>query len=288
LRVGSHRLAQSKDRFERAEALAAALDPIIDICIRMGVTSSELESLVRVEFVRRLAATLPGNLRTGRRPTQEEIALAAGLARNEVQNILATGSKSAEMRMERKARRHSKSERVLALWSKNSRYLSTSGLPLDLPLDLQQESPSFSELVDKAIPGSPPRTVLKEMRRRGLVQLLPDEIVRYRKATTLPTELSMSALTYTAEQIRLLGNTLMQSMRDVDDSAPREFAAYVASEPIAVSSEVLEISLAAMQQRIASFIQGIEIELGRAASKSKKGKSPSKTVGVSVYTWRKK
>ena len=176
-------MAQSKDRFERAEVLAAALDPIIDICVRIGVNSTELESLVRVEFVRRLAETLPGNLRSGRGPSHEEIGLAAGLNRGEVQNILATGTKSAELRMQKKARQHSKSERILSLWSKNTRYLSTSGLPLDLPLDLQPEGPSFSELVDKALPGKLPKTVLKELRRRGLVQLLPDEIVRYRKTT---------------------------------------------------------------------------------------------------------
>jgi Family of unknown function (DUF6502) len=281
-------LAQSKDRFERAEVLAAALDPIIDICVRIGVNSTELESLVRVEFVRRLAETLPGNLRTGRGPSHEEIGLAAGLNRGEVQNILATGVKSAEMRMQKKARQHSKSERILSLWSKGTRYLSTSGLPLDLPLDLQPEGPSFSELVDKALPGKLPKTVLKELRRRGLVQLLPDEIVRYRKTTALPTELSTAALTYAAEQMRLLGNTLVQSMRDPVDTGPREFAAYVASEPIKVASDVLDLSQPAMLARIAAFIQGIEIEFGRGASKSRKSKAPSKTIGVSVYTWRKK
>jgi hypothetical protein len=281
-------LAQSKDRFERAEVLAAALDPIIDICVRIGVNSTELESLVRVEFVRRLAETLPGNLRTGRGPSHEEIGLAAGLNRGEVQNILATGVKSAEMRMQKKARQHSKSERILSLWSKGTRYLSTSGLPLDLPLDLQPEGPSFSELVDKALPGKLPKTVLKELRRRGLVQLLPDEIVRYRKTTALPTELSTAALTYAAEQMRLLGNTLVQSMRDPADTGPREFAAYVASEPIKVASDVLDLSQPAMLARIAAFIQGIEIEFGRGASKSRKSKAPSKTIGVSVYTWRKK
>jgi hypothetical protein len=270
-------LAQSKDRFERAEVLAAALDPIIDICVRIGVNSTELESLVRVEFVRRLAETLPGNLRTGRGPSHEEIGLAAGLNRGEVQNILASGTKSAELRMQKKARQHSKSERILTLWSKNTRYLSTSGLPLD-----------FAELVDTAWPGKLPRTVLKELRRRGLVQLLPDEIVRYRKTTALPTELNTTALAYAAEQLRLLGNTLVQSMRDPADAAPREFAAYVASEPIKVASDVLDISQPAMLARIASFIQGIEIEFGRGASKSRKSKAPSKTIGVSVYTWRKK
>lgn len=281
-------MAQSKDRFERAEVLAAALDPIIDICVRIGVNSTELESLVRVEFVRRLAETLPGNLRTGRGPSHEEIGLAAGLNRGEVQNILSSGTKSAELRMQKKARQHSKSERILSLWSKNTRYLSTSGLPLDLPLDLQPEGPSFSELVDKALPGKLPRTVLKELRRRGLVQLLPDEIVRYRKTTALPTELNTTALAYAAEQLRLLGNTLVQSMRDPADPAPREFAAYVASEPIKVASDVLDISQPAMLARIASFIQGIEIEFGRGAGRSRKSRAPSKTIGVSVYTWRKK
>jgi hypothetical protein len=280
-------LAQSKDRFERAQALRAALDPIIDICVRIGVNSTELESLVRVEFVRRLAETLPGNLRTGRGPSHEEIGLAAGLNRGEVQNILATGVKSAEMRMQKKSRQHSKSERILTLWSKSTRYLSTSGLPLDLPLDLQPEGPSFSELVDKALPGKLPKTVLKELRRRGLVQLLPDEIVRYRKTTALPTELSTTALAYAAEQMRLLGNTLSQSMRDPSDSAPREFAAYVASEPIKVSAEMVDLNQPAMLARIASFVQGFELEFGRAASKAKKSKTP-KTIGVSVYTWRKK
>jgi hypothetical protein len=206
-------LPQSKDRFERAQALRVALDPIIDICVRIGVNTTELESLVRVEFVQRLAETLPGNLKTGRGPSHEEIALAAGLNRGEVQNILATGVNSAQMRMQKKARQHSKSERILSLWSKNTRYLLTGGLPLDLPLELQPEGPSFSELVSKGLPGNLPKTVLKELRRRGLVQLLPDEIVRYRKTTALPTELNTTALAYAAEQMRLLGNTLVHHAR---------------------------------------------------------------------------
>src|SRR5208282_4112233 len=145
------------DRFERAEVLAAALDPIVDICVRIGVNSSELESLVRVEFVRRLADTLPGNLRTGRGPGHEEIALAAGLNRGEVQNILATGSKSAELRMQKKARQHSKSERILSLWSKSTRYLSTSGLPLDLPLGCSQRDRVSRSSSTRHCPGSSPR-----------------------------------------------------------------------------------------------------------------------------------
>jgi hypothetical protein len=281
-------LAQSEDRFERAQVLRAALDPLIDICVRIGVHSTELESLVRVEFVRRLAETLPGNLKTGRGPSHEEIGLAAGLNRGEVQNILAKGLKSAEMRMKKKAQQHSKSERILRLWSNSTRYRSTSGLPLDLPLDLQAEGPSFAELVDKALPGKLPKHVLKDLRRRGLVQLLPDEIVRYRRGgRALPTELSATALAYAANQMRLLGNALLQTMTVTTDNRKKEIAAYVASEAVEIPPDLIKVSQTAMRQRIDSFVQGFELEFGRS-TQGKKRKGPSERIGVSIYTWSTK
>lgn len=279
-------MAQSEERFERAQVLRSALDPLIDICVRIGVHSVELETLVRVEFVRRLAETLPGNLKTGRGPGHEEIGLAAGLSRGEVQNILAKGLKGAELRMKKKANKYSKSERILSLWGQ--RYLSTSGLPLDLPLDLQAEGPSFTELVDKVLPGKRPKTVLKDLRRRGLVQLLPDEIVRYRRAArALPSELNATALKYAADQMRLLGNTLLQTMDSTTATGKRIFGTYVASEPVEIPTSLTEVSQPAMLQRIAAFIQAFELEFGRK-SKSKKKPGPSQTIGVSVYTWRTK
>jgi len=281
-------LAQTKDRFERAKALQVALDPIIDTCVRIGINSAELESLIRVRFVTRLAEILPGNVRTGRGPTREDIGLAAGLNRNEVQAILTRGLKSPELRMEQKSKVHSKSERLLSLWSNDSRYVSTSGLPLDLPLDPQPEAPSFSELVAAALPHRLPRAVLKDLRRRGLVQLLPDEIVRYRRATAQPATLSASALAYAAEQIRLLGHTVLPP---VDESAAKklpEISAYVATEPIEVVSEELSIDKAEVLESIGSFVQSMEERLGRAASKAKKNKPANGSIGLSVFTWRKK
>ena len=73
-------MAGSENRFERAQALSAAFDPIIDICVRLGVNTSELESLLRVEFVKRVAATLPRNPKTGKEPSHEEVGLATGAA----------------------------------------------------------------------------------------------------------------------------------------------------------------------------------------------------------------
>jgi hypothetical protein len=55
-----------------------------------------------------------------------------------------------------------------------------------------------------------------------------------------------------------------------------------------VPAEVLDMSQPAMLARIAAFIQGIENDFAREASKAKRSKAPRKTIGVSVYTWRKK
>jgi hypothetical protein len=281
-------LAQSEDRFERAQVLRAALTPLIDICVRIGVDTTALESLVRVEFVRRLAETLPGNLRTGRGPTHEEIGLAAGLNRSEVQAILAKGLKSAQMRMEKTTKRYSKSERIVRLWSESPRYLSSSsGLPLDLPLDLQAEGPSFTELVEKALPGKVPKYVLKDLRRRGLVQLLPDEIVRYRRGGALPAELNATDLAYAANHMRLLGNTLLQTMTAATDNRKKEIAVYAASEPVEIPADLIGVSHPAMLQRIESFIQGFELEFGQS-TQVKKRKGPRERIGVSVYTWSTK
>lgn len=281
-------MVPADDRFARAQVLRAALDPIIDICLRIGIHSAELESLVRVEFVQRAADTLPGNFKTGRGPSHEAIGLATGLNRGEVQSILATGSKNAALRMKQKADKHSKSERVLSLWSKSSRFLSVSGAPLDLPLDRLSEGPSFTELVDKALPGKLPKHVLRELRRRGLVQLLPDEIVRYRPGTTraLPGELNAASLAYAAEQMRLLGNTLLQTMSPTRaEQTSKEFGAYLASSPLTFTADFLKVSQPAILQRMASFIQSFEMEFGKK-NKKNKTKTPTEAVGVSVYTWR--
>jgi len=79
--------------------------------------------------------------------------------------------------MQLKAQKRVTSEKILAIWEKKPRYRSNSGAPLDLPLEPHEDAPSFTELVEEALPGKPARHVLKELRRRGLVQQLADKII---------------------------------------------------------------------------------------------------------------
>jgi hypothetical protein len=283
-------LSQSDERFERIQALSRALDPLIDYCLEHGIHTAELESMVRVEFVKRAELTLTGSRRTKGRPSHEAIGLAAGLNRGEVQNILSQGRAGASMRMQKKWEKHTTSEKLLSIWEKNSRFVSNAGAPLDLPLEPQEDGPSFTELVQHALPGKLPRHVLKELRRRGLVEQLADEIIRYRPlvATALASAVTTDALKYAAEQQHRLGDTLLKTIGRGGES-PKDFRAFVASGEVDLPVEDLQISRTSVLQRMSSFSQAFEREYGRKAKKIKpKKKVPTLKVGICVFTWQSK
>jgi hypothetical protein len=52
-------MKQPQEHSDIARALSAALEPLIDVCLAIGVTSPEIESLLRATFVQRAFAKLP-------------------------------------------------------------------------------------------------------------------------------------------------------------------------------------------------------------------------------------
>lgn len=265
--------------------MSAAFDPIIDICVRLGINTSELESLLRVQFVKRLGATLPRNPKTGKEPSHEEVGLAAGLNRAEVQKIRGRGGgKSAQVRMRKKSQQHSKSARVLDLWKSDARFMNNSGGPLGLPVDRQLSGPSFEELVAEALPHTRHANVLKDLRRRGLIHVT-DEIVRIRRvARPVATELNAQSLSYLAEQMRAVGSTLLQTIESPEGQGADALALFASSEPVRIPAERLESVRTALQEQVANFVQGFEKDLARK-SKPGKTKDPSLVIGTSVYTF---
>jgi hypothetical protein len=282
-------LPNSDGRFERVQALSSALDPIIDYCLAQGVHSAELESMVRVEFVRRAALTLPGSKRAKGKPSHEAIGLATGLNRGEVQSILASGHAGASLRMKKKWEKRTTSERVLALWEKNRRFISNAGAPLDLPLESQEDGPSFTELVQHALPGKLPRHVLKELRRRGVVEQLADEIIRYRPRTptgALSGAVTTDALRYAADQQRLLGQTLIGAITHGELNG--NFGTYAASEAVDLPIDKLSVTRASILKRMDSLTRGFQRDYGSQSKDSKSKRNPSVKVGICVFTWQQK
>jgi hypothetical protein len=268
-----------QDHTDVARALSAALEPLIDVCLKIGITSPEIESLLRVAFVERAFARLPRHARTGRGPSDSRVSLAAGVHRIEVGKIRsAGGTVSAKDTMEKKERLYSKSARVLTGWTTDTRFMTSGGLPLDLPMERNKQRRSFEDLVDKYAPGNHPGSVLKELRRRGNVELLDDEIIRFKSSTTRASGLTKANVAQAASRIKRLGDTLFQNI--LDTAHPR---LYAETKTISLDAEQIALIRAIIDRRAKTFLASVEGELSTRSTKGASG--ATKRMGLGVFSW---
>jgi Family of unknown function (DUF6502) len=272
-------MKSSQEHTDVARALSAALEPLIDVCLTIGITSPEIESLLRAAFVQRAFVKLPRHSRTGRGPSDSRVSLAAGVHRSEVSRIRAAGGAAgAQGTMEKKQRLYSKSARVLVGWTTDPRFMTSGGLPLDLPLEGNKQRRSFEDLVDKYAPGNHPGSVLKELRRRGNVDVLQDGIVRFKSTTTRSRGLTKSNVALAARRIKRLGDTLVQNIVSAEQSR-----LYAETKAMRLNAQQFAIIRAVLERRAKTFIAAVESECqARSAGGPDK---ETKRIGVSVFSW---
>ena len=270
----------SQEHYDIAKALSAALEPLIDVCLKMGVTSPEIESLLRVTFVQRAIQKLPRHDRTGRGPSDVRVSLAAGVHRTEVGRIRAAGgAASAKTKMEQKERLYSRSARVLRGWSTDPKFMTSGGHPLDLPMERNRERRSFEDLVAKYAAGNFPASVLKELRRRGNVAVQDDGIVRFKSATPRASGVTKANVARAATRMKRLGEALFQNITESEQSL-----LYAETKPLQLTAEQLALFRAVLERRTKTFIDALESEF-RARSTTGV-KDEAKRMGVSVYSWK--
>jgi len=273
-------MKRSPENYDVAKALSEALDPVIDVCLQIGITSPELESLLRAAFVQRAFVRLPRHATTGRGPSDTRVSLATGVHRAEVSRIRAAGgTTSARQRMQTKERLYSKSARVLNGWTSDRKFTSSAGLPIDLPMERSKQHRSFEELVEKYAPGNFPGTVLKELQRRGNVDVLEGDIIRYRSSTTRPRGATESNVAHAAKRVRRLGDTLFRSLLD-----PEHVHLDVETKPINLTTQQLALLLPEIERSANLYLAGIERQF-RARGATGVNDHP-KRVGVNMFSWQ--
>jgi hypothetical protein len=260
-----------------ARALSQAFDPLIDVCLDLGITSPELESLLRAAFVQRAFAKLPKAARSGRPPSINKVSMATGVHRIQVTSIRRGGATVAKQILETKERLHSKSARVLHGWTTDPRFATSGGQPLDLPKERNKQRRSFEDLVDKFAPSNHPGTLLEELKRRGNVQELADGIIRLKSMTIQPKGVTSSSVEKAALRMSRLGTTLFRKMLDPDAAR-----LYEETGQITLSSEHLRLLRPVLEQRARVFLKGIENEFGRRGTKTTED---SQSMGVGVFSW---
>lgn len=270
----------SQEHNDVARALSAALEPLIDVCLAIGVTSPELESLLRAAFVQRAFAKLPRHPRTQRGPSDTRVSLAAGVHRSEVSKIRAAGGvASAKGTMQTKERLYSKSARVLTGWTTDSRFTTSGGQPLDLPMERNKRHKSFEDLVDKYAPGNHPGSVLKELKRRGNVELVEPDIVRFKNLSAQSTGATENNVAQAAKRMKRLGETLFQNILNEESSR-----LYAEMKTIRLTDKEIALIRPVLVRRAKTFLDALEAEFpARGAAQVQDG--TKKKIGVSVFSW---
>jgi hypothetical protein len=223
-RTGAHcRVAGSiaanlrqSDNYDVAKALSAALEPVIDVCLQIGITSPELESLLRATFVRRAFVRLPRQATTGRDPSDSRVSIATGVHR---------------------------------------------------------------ELVDKYAAGKIASTVLKELQRRGNVELLDGDIVRYRSSTARPRGATEANVARAAKRVKRLGDTLFRSLLD-----PEHIHLDKETKPINLTQQQLAALIPEIERSANLYLAGVERQF-RAWGETGVQDNP-KRVGINLFSWQ--
>jgi hypothetical protein len=158
------------------------------------------------------------------------------------------------------------------------RFLTSSGHPMDLPIEADSRTPSFYELVAKYLPTDYSPNVIKYLSRRGFVTVLPDEIIRFRSLTPTKGGMTPSNIAESAARLRRLGMTLLDNLR-----SPQPAKVYAETRPVNVSVEQQRAVETLFATRSSAFLAQIENEVRDHYRTAKKTKSIR--MGMSAFSW---
>jgi len=152
-----------KDELQRtiSSAIVRILRPLVRVLLRNGIPYASFAELAKWAYID--VASRDFTIE-GRKPSISRVSILTGLSRKEVKRIQETSRHDDFHSIER----YNRAARVISGWLKDPLFLTSKQTPRDLPFE--EGEISFSNLV-KAYSGDvPPRAVLDELLRVGVVE----------------------------------------------------------------------------------------------------------------------
>lgn len=246
-------------RKDLARAALAAIEPVVELLLQLGITSPEAESLLRGLFVHKAHERL-ARQNDGASPSDVRVALVSGVHRNFVKQILAEPPTIAPSR----ASRAHPATRLLEAWYTDPSYQDDHGRPTEVPE--KGASPSFSALVATYLPGVGPEVLLEEMLRAGAVESLSHHRVRVRSRTMRQPGLTLESVAQFGQQARGLLDALARKLAEPQDGALVE-----ATPAATIGADRLGFVRNVLARRIEAFLAQITQELEAEAHRSSGG-----------------
>jgi hypothetical protein len=193
----------------KARMLAAcghALEPLIRLLLKSGVTWRELAELTKEKFVQ--VATNEFGIR-GRPTNASRVAILTGLDRREVRTLRDAAQNAAAG----SPGYVSKPTLLLGGWHHDPDFLESDGTPRELERD--GEGATFSELVRRYSPGIPPVALIKELTSAGAVTEVNGRL-RVLKRVYLPKQLDEAQVRLWGSIVHDIGVTLEHNLTHPD------------------------------------------------------------------------
>ncbi|HVA41820.1 MAG TPA: DUF6502 family protein [Candidatus Binataceae bacterium] len=257
------------DRTVLVRAALAAVEPVVELLLQLGITSPEAESLLRSLFVHKAREWLSKHT-GGASASDVRVALVTGVHRNFVRQILSEPPAIARSRV---GRGHP-GGRLLQAWYSDPAYQDDNGTPRDLPE--KGETPSFTALAAAYLPGAGPEGLLEEMLRAGAIESLSYHRVRVRSRTMRQPRLSVQNVTQFGQQGRAVLGALVGKLTE-----PRSGSFVESIPPVAIDVEHLAFVRNVIARRADAFLAQLGQELAMETRRnSKRGKRVSITLHV--------
>jgi hypothetical protein len=238
------------------EALSRALEPVVLLLLKCGVTWKDFSDLAKEKYVK--VATEAFGIR-GRPTNISRVAILSGLGRREVTRLRRAPTEQAI-----KQGFVSKPAQVLQAWYHDERFLDSSGRPKDL--EPEGADDSFAELVRRYAPGMPPVAMMKELRAAGAIGDAEGNRLRVLKRSYIPRELNENLIRLWGSVLQDVGTTFEHNISR-DDADPPRFERRAISLRVDASAlpefrELLEREGQAFLERIDEWITAHEVGVG--------------------------
>lgn len=239
------------------EALGRALEPVVLLLLKSGVSWKDFADLAKEKFV--TVATESFGIR-GRPTNVSRVAILSGLDRREVARLR---QRAREPRTALQGYM-SKPTQLLHAWYHDPRYLDPAGKPRDL--EIEGADGSFAELVRRYAPGIPLVAMVKELRAAGAVADVAGNRLRAFKRSYIPRELNENIVRLWGSVLQDIGTTLEHNLYRDEADPPwferRAISLRVDPKSLAQFREMLEREGQAFLERMDDWINAHELSSG--------------------------
>ena len=258
------------------KSILAILKPLVKILLRNNISFPAFNEMARKAYVE---VAEEGFVVDGKKQTNSRISTITGLSRKEVKRLQDLPIEVTESHV----LKYNRAARVVYGWVHDQRYQKNGQ---QLPLKFEGETPSFSQLVKQFSGDVPPRAILDELMRIGLVEKDEQGLFHLLKRAYIPKDGLNEKITYLGKDVSALINTMDRNIYQTDLAPFFQRKVYYDNLP--------EECIAELKQMISENSQALLEKVDQAMAKNDRDVNPSvegtgkRAIGVSIYYFEDK